>query len=443
MQKRPPLVILVFGHTRVRSLRYVLEGLRREGVLPLTQVWIDGHHEYQSLVTKVEACRKLDLEFPEAKFIKYGTRAGPCKLMTDALRAVVAEYTDIIVFEDDCYPAPGAISALLQKLDEVRDDAKIFSVYGDRFNIANEDAGVYCFQTWGWASTAEKLQLINFQLASFWNMNEPQYLQYVRERLTPELMVRLNEIPGRSRLELLYKRFGFDSSIDFILAVNDIKNKPTAQRCIWNFGQDADSGHFGSSSDKFKAPPFNMITEEELVEKFALPEQGLYGLRAVQLGQSYDFNHGGNGQVFLANNWSESENWGTWSCGDLCSLSMSADVGESEAIALNFDLKSFVNEKNPRMDVVVAVNGTHLTDWVFDLSSPTGQRSVTVPAKIWRNAEVNKLDFSIKTARSPSELGFSVDERKLGIGLVRMKIASASALSAKISIEKATELSGH
>jgi hypothetical protein len=82
-----------------------------------------SHHEYPSLVPKVEACGKLETEFSE-----YGTRAGPCKSMTIALNSVVRNFEDIICFEDDCYPAPGAIAALRAGIDEIRDDPDIFSV---------------------------------------------------------------------------------------------------------------------------------------------------------------------------------------------------------------------------------------------------------------------------------------------------------------------------
>lgn len=50
---------MVFGHTRPRALRYVLEGLRRQGALPASEVWLDGHEDRGELISKVTACQAV------------------------------------------------------------------------------------------------------------------------------------------------------------------------------------------------------------------------------------------------------------------------------------------------------------------------------------------------------------------------------------------------
>lgn len=73
-------VVQVHAHTRVWALRYVLEGLRRQEALPVTQVWLDGHQLKRNLKPYVVVCADLEQEFPEAKWIKYGSHRGTIKL---------------------------------------------------------------------------------------------------------------------------------------------------------------------------------------------------------------------------------------------------------------------------------------------------------------------------------------------------------------------------
>ena len=85
-------VIQVYGHSRPRALRYVLEGLRRQGALPITEVWLDGYRGTPELAPKVNACRALEKEFPAAKWMKYESRFGHVKLFIDSMRTAIRKY---------------------------------------------------------------------------------------------------------------------------------------------------------------------------------------------------------------------------------------------------------------------------------------------------------------------------------------------------------------
>jgi hypothetical protein len=56
--------IIVFGHRRRQQLQNVLESLRRQGVLGVTHVWIDGYAHSMELREQVEACRALRQDYP-------------------------------------------------------------------------------------------------------------------------------------------------------------------------------------------------------------------------------------------------------------------------------------------------------------------------------------------------------------------------------------------
>ena len=105
--------ILVFGHTRPEALQFVLEGLSRQNAIGDTQVWLDGHQEFPELVPFVRACHDLEASYPKAQWYKYGSRCGFLKLFIDAVLLNCSRYKQLIILQDDCYPAPSAIDTLL------------------------------------------------------------------------------------------------------------------------------------------------------------------------------------------------------------------------------------------------------------------------------------------------------------------------------------------
>jgi hypothetical protein len=266
-------VILVFGHTRPEALQFVLEGLRRQNALADTQVWLDGHQEFPELLPRVQACQAVETLYPEAEWIKYGSNCGFSKLFIDAVLRNCPRFKFIIVLQDDCFPAPGAIEAMLQTLIEVDRSPELFSAYGHHFGAANEAAETTAFQCWGWGSPSEKLRPIVIEFARIWSMPEPDAVAWFRDQLTPEIRKRMDVYPGRSESMLLERRFCFDAVIAFLTAKQGMRHKKTTSHVIHNFGMGQRAGHFPGFHDFYLKPPFNMTTRSSLIERF-----GLHGL---------------------------------------------------------------------------------------------------------------------------------------------------------------------
>ena len=262
--------ILVFGHTRPEALQYVLEGLARQNALADTQVWVDGHQEDPDLIPFVLACQALEASYPAAQWHKHGSRCGFLKLFIDAVLTNCSQYKWLIILQDDCYPAPSAVETILAALREVENDPRIFSVYGHHFGADNEGSETTAFQCWGWGSSTAKLEPIARELLRLWTLPEKHALAWIQQNMTPEIRVRMDVFPGRSESKLLEARLCFDAAVAFLTARGGFINRRTREPVIHNFGIGARSWHFTNFSDVFLKPPFNMITRNDLVERFAL-----------------------------------------------------------------------------------------------------------------------------------------------------------------------------
>lgn len=277
-------LILVHGHSRPVALSFVLEGLRRQEALTKTQVWIDGHSNRASYLNRVIACARLEEKFPEASWMTCGSIIGHTKIFIDSVRRNLEQARNLIILEDDCFPAPHAIGQFEKALDEIRDNPEIFSVYGHHFGAADEGDETTAFQCWGWATTTAKLKPVLEEFDRLWRMPEPDFVTHMQDRLTPEIRRRMDVYPGRSESSLLDFRFCFDAVVAFLAAEAGMRHRKTPTQTVFNFGIGGDEGHFPAFDQKFVLPPFNMITEEDLVERFGLehlcePRQARWKLR--------------------------------------------------------------------------------------------------------------------------------------------------------------------
>jgi FkbM family methyltransferase len=271
-----PLGILVFGHRRPSLLWNVLESLRRQGMLGCTHVWIDGFSHAPELAPKVRAVRELALEFRVASWVNCNGRLGIEKLMLDGLTEMARHYRDIIVLEDDCFPSADAIRMFTDELERVRDDAGIYSVYGNPFGVEGEGEVFPRFQGWGWATTRDKLMPVLAQLKSMFMMSEPEYLAWTKRMLTPEMRQTLNVTASRDVTAVLGNQFSWDSATTLLTAILGMKHRRTPHRVIYNCGAGEDAGHFRGKVDAYRAPPFNMIGADEAWQFFNQPLEERY-----------------------------------------------------------------------------------------------------------------------------------------------------------------------
>jgi glycosyltransferase involved in cell wall biosynthesis len=256
--------IIVFGHSRPMQLQNLLESLRRQGTKNDIHVWLDGHHGRPPLVGSVRQCLHLVRErFPQVHLTAMTGNLGIEKLMIDGLSFMALRYDRIIVLEDDCFPTANAIDEFEHALDEISMRPEVYSVYGHHFLTESEGDTITRFQGWGWATTRQKLLPVLAEIKRCFAMSEPEYLQWVRANMTPDVRKRLDVTPGRNCVKVASSFFCWDACTCVVTAARRLVHKKTAKRVIYNCGMGNDSTHF-PENDKFRHPPFNMITPQEV-----------------------------------------------------------------------------------------------------------------------------------------------------------------------------------
>ena len=122
------------------------------------------------------------------------------------------------------------------------------------------------------------------------------------------------------------------------------------------------------------------------------------------------------------NGWSPSpDSGGTWSASDKTFLKFRYEEKFENGLGLNITMGSFVNPKNPKIDLVLTANGEEIKKIAFDEKSPGGEYSVLIPAEILSKSPGEiLLSFQITGAAVPKDLGVSEDLRKLGIFLIKI-----------------------
>jgi hypothetical protein len=94
-------------------------------------------------------------------------------------------------------------------------------------------------------------------------------------------------------------------------------------------------------------------------------------------------------------------------------------------LALKLKFNVFMAGDHDRQDVSVLVNDVPLAHWHFraSLDSNPVTRELKIPADILRSRYL-EMKFRIEKPTSPAQVGVGADDRRLGIGLMRMQIGS-------------------
>jgi hypothetical protein len=143
-----------------------------------------------------------------------------------------------------------------------------------------------------------------------------------------------------------------------------------------------------------------------------------------KIGSWIDFSTAGRATPFLATGWSVAEVWGRWSDGPtagvvLPEILMSA--GKSQVTGLEIDAYAFVTENFPVQTVNVFANGQQVGRMEFAFSVPDRVIQIPLPADLVRPDQAVRLRFEIESPRSPADVGQSVDGRKLGIAMRKLR----------------------
>jgi hypothetical protein len=261
------LGIIVLGFARPDHLRAVLESLRRQDALRLTEIWLDGHAGRTELHNAVESTRRVAREFIATGYHFQSGHLGVEKVMLDALDHGARRYRRLIIIEDDCFPARDAVATFDQELALIERRGDVFSVYGHHFLVPAEGETITRFQGWGWGVWSFRLAPLLVRLRTMAATPERDYLDYVNTQLTSDVRARLDVTPGRNVVDTLQRMFSWDSALALLTAQDGLVHKRTPRQVVFNFGLDDATGHFAVDG-RFRAPPFNIVDPTTIWERF-------------------------------------------------------------------------------------------------------------------------------------------------------------------------------
>jgi Sulfotransferase domain len=265
--KKAPLGIAVFTHDRKHLVHNVLESLAQQDALDKVHVWIDGDQGKPDKRKILDETEALVHQYNVKQIHRNRGNFGFRKMMIMSQRYMLQRYENIIFLEDDCFPKHNAVSEFMKELDGIRNDAKVFSVYGHPFLVPGEGKYFDRFQGWGWATTSEKLLPIWNKLLEMYLMTEDEYLQRIKEILSPEIIAKIDITPGRLPTDTIKNFFAWDETLCLLVALEGMTHKKSKERLIYNCGAGDCSSHF-TKIEYYRKPPFNMIAADEVWDYF-------------------------------------------------------------------------------------------------------------------------------------------------------------------------------
>lgn len=153
----------------------------------------------------------------------------------------------------------------------------------------------------------------------------------------------------------------------------------------------------------------------------------LSSLPRVSLGSTLDFARGGNGAAYLVDNWSQPEDWGVWSLGARSDVFLPLETELDDETWAELFFRAYASGPRDCPSVAIAVNSKPAFEDKLCGGHPGGERrSVTVDIPRGSTEEVGGvlIEFITPDAKSPAENGESPDTRRLGVGLISVRLAS-------------------
>jgi hypothetical protein len=140
---------------------------------------------------------------------------------------------------------------------------------------------------------------------------------------------------------------------------------------------------------------------------------------AVQLGHTYYFGVGADGNQFLGDGFSDPESWGRWTDDKNAFLFFSLGSLPSAPLSIAVAAASMSSAADRKQAVNVIVNGQACGQLVVTASRPLA--AVTCPAGAFRT-EYNMLRLGIARPARPIDVGVNEDRRLLGLGLIALTL---------------------
>ncbi|MCL5743448.1 MAG: glycosyltransferase [Acidobacteria bacterium] len=138
-------------------------------------------------------------------------------------------------------------------------------------------------------------------------------------------------------------------------------------------------------------------------------------------GTELDFRTDGNAAAYLLDGWGNPEVWGTWIVGEEARLCLPLKQSLGCEATVKMAVTPFVHPNRPVSRALVLYAGDVVAEWSFDTSA-VHEEQLALPASTVSNDRSPALTFRILDPVSPAALGLSADSRRLGLGLVSLRM---------------------
>ncbi len=144
-----------------------------------------------------------------------------------------------------------------------------------------------------------------------------------------------------------------------------------------------------------------------------------------RFGQVIDFTETGNAEDFLGANWTYPDRLGRWTEGQEATLTLRLDQGSAAPLPASFFISDcVVSEHSPYLPVQVAVNGIQIGEWSVGPDRKPHVRTLEIAPEHLVKDRALQIAFRVPQPRSPASLGWSGDQRPLGIRLTRVCVGT-------------------
>lgn len=137
-------------------------------------------------------------------------------------------------------------------------------------------------------------------------------------------------------------------------------------------------------------------------------------------GSVIDFRLGGNANVYKTEGWGQAEPGGSWTLGGHSVLLLNLPSTPDSDFVMTFTAHAFLLATRPAFAERIRINGREVSNWT--VANPQFQKRLDLPRALLRSQKV-EIEFVDEDPRSPAELGYSIDSRKLGLAIETLTIA--------------------
>ena len=144
----------------------------------------------------------------------------------------------------------------------------------------------------------------------------------------------------------------------------------------------------------------------------------------LALGGELKLGAGGEGSPIRSHGFHPAEEWGRWAASERAGFTIALPDGTAGDLRLSVTARYLlVAPKRSSASLAIEANGALIFDTTEERSGPVTYQ-ISAPESAYRAAGCIVLEF-VSEVRSPLELGINPDDRRLGVGLISLRIDRA------------------